>query len=160
MFIVKFIWYCTFHKASTLIITRYYAGEGWRRLYIISQHHSDLFIHYTHWQNKALCFNFFVAAWHITWTGAGHRANRERLGKDTEVIQLYACQEEVTMASSWASKWHSHKNCKTIITAFIFKLQITGVLETSLVMQRRNRSFYTKILNIAHVPLLVIKQYI
>jgi hypothetical protein len=64
------------------------------------------------------------------------------------------------MASSWASKWHSHKNCKTITTVFIFKLLITGVVETSLVMQRRNRSFYTKILNIAYVPLLIMKQYI
>jgi len=64
------------------------------------------------------------------------------------------------MALYWASKWHSHKNFKTITTIFIFKLQITGVLETSLVMQRRNRSFYTKILNIAYVPLLIIKQYI
>jgi len=103
------------------------------------------------------CVLFSLLQHNTTWIGADHRANRGRLGKDTEVIQLYVCPKEATMALSWASRWHSHTNCKTITTVFIFKLQITGVLETSLVTQRRNRSFYTKIFN---VPLLIIKQHI
>jgi hypothetical protein len=48
MLTVKFVWYCTFYKASPFIITRYYAQEGCRRLYVTSQHHKDLFTHYMH----------------------------------------------------------------------------------------------------------------
>jgi hypothetical protein len=39
MLTAKFVQCCPFYKEFHFIITRYYAEEGWRRLYIISQHH-------------------------------------------------------------------------------------------------------------------------